>query len=129
MDSDSDLPWALVVDDNRDSADAFAIFLRGFKYRVEVALDGTEALRKALKLQPRLVLLDIHMPKLDGYDTCRVLRAQPWGRQTFLVAVTGLPVEEVRGRSTEAGFDAYLTKPVSYEHLSAIVDSVTAGLR
>jgi CheY-like chemotaxis protein len=114
---------ALVVDDNRDSAEAFAVFLSSNQFQVEIALDGTEALRKALKIQPDLVLLDIHMPKLDGYDTCRIIRAQPWGYQTFLVAVTGLPLDEIRSRSTEVGFDAYLMKPVSYQNLQSIVDS------
>lgn len=113
---------ALVVDDNRDSAEAFAIFLRSNELHVEIALDGTDALRKALKLQPELILLDIQMPKLDGYDTCRIIRAQPWGPQTFLVAVTGLPLEEIRSRSAEVGFDAYLMKPVSYERLQSILD-------
>lgn len=113
---------ALVVDDNEDSAHAFASFLRMNQFEVEVAGDGTEALFKALKFQPDLVLLDIQMPKLDGFDTCRVIRAQPWGSKAFVVAVTGLPIEDVRERSTQVGFDSYLMKPVSCDAIQAIIE-------
>ena len=79
----------LVVDDNTDAAEALALFLRLSGHEVETAFDGLEALRVAPGFSPDIVLLDIGMPRLDGYDTARSMRAEPWGKHIVLVALTG----------------------------------------
>lgn len=113
---------ALVVDDHEDSARGLEMMLKTLGYETDVATDGIDALRRASVFQPDLFLLDINMPKLDGYDTCGVIRAQPWAGKVRLVAVTGESHEEVQQRSEKAGFDAYLLKPVDFADLRRIAD-------
>ncbi|HSV46836.1 MAG TPA: PAS domain-containing protein [Ramlibacter sp.] len=103
----------LVVDDNRDSADTLAEVLRIMGWRAVTAYDGQDGLEKAQALRPDAVVLDLGMPRLNGYDACRQLREQPWGRGMVVVAVSGWGQKEDRRRSKEAGFDAHLVKPVS----------------
>lgn len=83
--------------------------------------NGDDALIRARQMKPDLVLADIGMPGLDGYETCRRLRAEPWGAELFLIAVTGWGQEEDRRRSEEAGFDHHLVKPVDPEALAVLV--------
>lgn len=113
-------PKALVVDDHEDAARSLEMMLQSFGYETEVATDGIDGLRKATTFHPDLLLLDISMPKLDGYDTCGVIRAQPWGAKVRLVAVTGWDPEELKERSEAAGFDAYLLKPVDMSELKKV---------
>lgn len=113
-------PKALVVDDHEDAARSLELMLQSFGYDTEVATDGIDGLRKAAALQPQLMLVDISMPKLDGYDTCGVIRAQPWAARTRLVAVTGWDREALKSRSEAAGFDAYLLKPVDLAELEKV---------
>ena len=79
---------------------------------MHVARDGVEALETAASIRPDLVLLDIGLPRLNGYDTCRRIREQPWGRRLTLVAVTGWGQDTDRRLSKDAGFDDHLVKPV-----------------
>jgi PAS domain S-box-containing protein len=102
----------LVVDDNRDSADSLAMLLQVLGHEVEIAYDGEEALETAAKLLPEVVLLDIGMPKLSGYEVCERMRHQPWARDAVIVAVTGWGQQEDKRRSHEAGFDHHLVKPI-----------------
>ena len=111
---------ALVVDDQIDCADAVALMLESIGWKTKVALNGIEALRIANLIKPRLILLDINMPKLDGFDTCGVLRAQPWSIDTRIIATTGLPKEEVVDRAKQMGFDDCLLKPIDLEQLQKI---------
>lgn len=113
-------PKALVVDDNEDAARGLELMLQSFGYETDIAFDGIEGLRKATTFQPDLLLLDISMPKLDGYDTCGVVRAQPWGAKARLVAVTGWNPSELQNRAEAAGFDAWLLKPVDFAELQKI---------
>jgi CheY-like chemotaxis protein len=116
----SNRPKALVVDDHADAARGLELMLQAFGYETEVAGDGIEGLRKATSFQPDLMLLDISMPKLDGYDTCGVIRAQPWAAKVRLVAVTGWDPQELQSRAESAGFDAWLLKPVDFAELEKI---------
>ena len=102
----------LVADDNYDNAESLALLLRMGGHCVEVARDGLEALAVAERFRPDVVLLDIGMPELDGRGCCRRLRGQPWGRDMLIVALTGWGRDEDRQRSSEAGFDLHLVKPV-----------------
>ena len=102
----------LIVDDNRDSATSLAQVLKIMGNDARTAHDGLEAVELATAFRPDVVLLDIGMPRLNGYDACRRIREQPWGHSTLLVAMTGWGQEEDRRRSREAGFDFHLVKPV-----------------
>jgi signal transduction histidine kinase len=111
----------LVVDDNADAAEALALLLRLSGHEVETAFDGVEALRVAPAFSPDIVLLDLGMPRLDGYDTARSIRAEPWGKDVTLVAVTGWGQPKDRDRTLEAGFNAHLVKPVVTEELMRVI--------
>ena len=109
----------LVVDDNADAAEAMALMLRLSGHDVETAHDGIEALNVAEGFGPDVVLLDLGMPRLNGYDTARSMRAQPWGREIRLIALTGWGQPKDRHQSLAAGFNAHLVKPVGHEELVA----------
>jgi PAS domain S-box-containing protein len=111
----------LIADDNRDSAESLARLLRLNGSEVETAEDGLEAVTVAGRLKPDIVLLDIGMPKLNGYDAARMIRAEAWGKRPLLIALTGWGQQEDRVRSRDAGFDAHLTKPIDHRALSEIV--------
>lgn len=102
----------LVVDDNRDGADSLALLLEGLGHDICTAYDGKEALDVAERFRPDVVLLDLGLPKLDGYETCRRLQAQPWGRTAIRIALTGWGQDDDRRRSREAGFHHHMVKPV-----------------
>ena len=114
----------LIVDDNVDSAQITAMLLEFEGHTVEVAHDGLEALEAAARFKPRVVLLDLGLPKLDGYEVARRLRADPQQRDVFLVALTGYGQDDDRERSKAAGFDRHLVKPVDPKHLSELLASI-----
>ena len=91
-----------------------------------MAYDGLEAIEATARLRPDAVLLDIGLPKLNGYEACRRIREQPWGKDLLLVALTGWGTEEDRNRSREAGFNAHLVKPVDYAVLMQVLVSLPA---
>ena len=111
----------VVVDDNRDSADSLAMLLETMGHETHTAYDGMAALEAAERIKPELLLLDIGLPKLNGYDVCRRLREQPWGRQIIVVALTGWGQDEDRRKSRDAGFDHHVIKPVAYASLVELV--------
>jgi PAS domain S-box-containing protein len=115
----------LVVDDNRDSADTLATLLQVLGCDVQVAYDGEEALRMAAAFKPDAVLLDLGMPRLNGFDTCTRMRAEPWGRHVCIVAVTGWGQDEDRRRTKEAGFDAHMVKPADPGMLTELLVSIS----
>ncbi|HEU0199875.1 MAG TPA: PAS domain S-box protein [Burkholderiaceae bacterium] len=111
----------LVVDDLQDSADSLVFLLSAMGHEAHAAYDGESALALAAQVRPDLVLLDIGMPEMSGYDVCRRIREQPWGGTMFLVALTGWGQEDDRRRSVEAGFDEHLVKPVEPEALESLL--------
>ena len=112
----------LVVDDNVDAARSLArVLTRLHGQEVEVAHDGPSALATAQAFRPEIVLLDIGMPVMDGFEVARRLRSRPEFARTRLIALTGWGQEADRQRSKEAGFDAHLVKPVSPEDLMKLV--------
>ncbi len=115
----------LVADDFPESANALAKLLRSDGNEVQVAQDGLEALDTMAKFHPHVVVLDIAMPKLNGYDAARIIREQPWGKKIILIAMTGWGYQQDLRRTKEAGFDAHLTKPVKYEAFLAALDQLT----
>jgi len=119
--SESPRRRVLVVDDNVDAARSFAEIARLWKHEVRVAYDGPEALELAQAYRPEIVLLDIGLPGISGYEVARRLRQQPEFRRTVLVATTGYGQEEDRRRSREAGFDYHLVKPVARDALESLL--------
>ncbi len=119
----------LVVDDNRDSAMSLAMLLEIGGHEVAAAYDGQEALAKAGELRPEVVLMDLGMPKLNGYDAASRIRQQPWGERMVLIAVTGWGQEEDRRRTSQAGFDGHLVKPVDYAAVVKLLDSLPVRQR
>jgi signal transduction histidine kinase/DNA-binding response OmpR family regulator len=113
----------LVVDDNLDSAESMAMMLELSGHDVATAHDGVEAIELAREFQPHVALLDIGMPKLDGYEAARSIRGESWGQKMMLVALTGWGQSEDKRRSREAGFDAHLVKPIDFEALEELVAS------
>jgi signal transduction histidine kinase len=111
----------LLADDNRDALDSLATLLQCDGHEVHTAADGAEALAVAAECHPDVVLLDIGMPKLDGYEVARRIRAEPWGKATILIALTGWGQDEDRRRSREVGFDSHLVKPLDPEALSTFL--------
>ena len=111
----------LVVDDNRDAADSLGMLLRMMGNEVHTAHDGLEAVRAAAAFQPEVVLLDLGLPKLNGYEAARRIREQDGGADMVLIAVTGWGQEEDRRRSKEAGFDHHMTKPVEFADLQKLL--------
>jgi PAS domain S-box-containing protein len=118
----------LVVDDNVDAAQTLALLLTVDGHCVETASDGIEALACAELWQPDVALLDLGMPRMNGYDLCRALRDRPGGDRLLAVAVSGWGQEQDRQRSAAAGFDAHLVKPVHYEQLVALLAQAMAPL-
>jgi signal transduction histidine kinase len=126
-----DLPTRriLVVDDNLDAAETLAEMLAVHGHHVKTAHDGLEALRIAPEFAPHIILLDLGMPNLNGYETANRIRAQAWGRDIALVAVTGWGQPKDRKRTVEAGFDAHLVKPVDqHELLKTLLEVAPAQL-
>ncbi len=116
----------LVVDDNRDAADSLASILSLEGHRTHIAHDGAQALEMATALRPQVVLLDIGLPKLNGYEVCRALREQAWGKEIVVVALTGWGQEEQRAKTSAAGFDAHVIKPVDLDELAGLLVSLRA---
>jgi CheY-like chemotaxis protein/two-component sensor histidine kinase len=114
----------LVVDDNRDSAASLAMMLSLVGHDTRTAHDGLAAVELAEAFRPDVVLLDIGLPNLNGYETCRRIRQQAWGKGIFIVAVTGWGQEDDRRRAQEAGFDKHLVKPVDFAILEKLLDDL-----
>jgi CheY-like chemotaxis protein len=111
----------LIVDDNRDGAESLATLLSMSGHQTRMVHDGLEALEAAERFRPDLVLLDIGIPKLNGYDACRRIRNEPWGKEMVVVAVTGYGQEADIRNSREAGFDHHFVKPVDYRSLARVL--------
>jgi CheY-like chemotaxis protein len=111
----------LVADDNSDALESLATLLELGGHEVFSASNGALALESAERHLPDVALLDIGMPKLDGYEVARRIRAQPWGQRIILVALTGWGQDSDRQRSGEAGFDSHLVKPLDLDKLTELL--------
>jgi CheY-like chemotaxis protein len=107
----------LAVDDSRDATTVLSIFLRSHGYEVKSAYDGPAALQAALDFLPGVVVLDIGLPEMNGYEVAQRMRQEPALQNAVLVAITGYGQELDRQRSQEAGFDHHLVKPPDLEAL------------
>ncbi len=113
----------LIADDARDGADSLAVILAMKGHETHTAYDGEEAMTAAARLRPDVVILDIRMPKCNGYEACRWIRKQAWGKTMVLIALSGWGTEDDRRRTEEAGFDHHLVKPVAPDVLFALIVS------
>jgi len=116
----------LVADDNADALESLAVLLKLSGHEVFSAPNGAAALEAAAEHRPEVVLLDIGMPLLDGYEVARRIRAQTWGRSMMLVALTGWGQDADRLRSREAGFDSHLVKPLDLARLTQVLEELSA---
>jgi CheY-like chemotaxis protein len=117
----------LVVDDVSDAAYSLAMVCELYGAEVKVARDGLEALRVAAEFRPEVVLMDITMPQMDGYEAARRIRAEDWGRSVILVALTGWGRRSDIEAAHAAGFDGHLLKPVEAEALVTLVSELCKG--
>ncbi len=119
----------LVVDDNGDSAASMTMMLTLMGNEVSTAYNGVDALEAAARFRPEIVLMDVGMPRMNGYEATRRIREQPWGRAMTIVALTGWGQEADRLKSEEAGCDGHLVKPVSLHDLETLLTDLSAGVR
>ena len=117
----------LVVDDNHDSALSQAMMLSIMGHETRTAHDGESAVAEAESFLPEVVLLDIGLPKLNGYEVAQRIREKSWGASMFLIAVTGWGQEEDRQRSTEVGLNVHMVKPVEPAALEKILADLAQG--
>jgi CheY-like chemotaxis protein/two-component sensor histidine kinase len=115
----------LIVDDNRDAADSLAMLLRAGGNDIRTAYDGLEAVQVASEFRPEVVLLDIGLPKIDGYEIARRIRADPALHGTVLIAVTGYGQMHDRARASASGFHHHLVKPVEFTDLQQVLRSAS----
>jgi CheY-like chemotaxis protein len=111
----------LVIDNDHDVADSFALLLGLFGCEVRTAYDGFASISTLVEFEPEIVLLDLGMPGMNGYETAHRIRELPEGRKILLVAVTGWGQDGDRERTREAGFDLHLTKPASIEAIERLL--------
>jgi CheY-like chemotaxis protein len=120
---DSTARRVLIVDDSRDAAESLAMLLEFEGHEIHKAHDGADAVTIAERVRPDVVLMDIGLPILNGYEACRRIRDQAWGAPIVMVAITGWGQEEDREQSRQAGFDLHLVKPVDHDELLRVVGS------
>ncbi len=115
----------LIVDDNEDGANSLSLMLKMGGNDTRAAYDGEQAVAAADEFRPNVILLDIGLPRLTGYEACRRIREQPWGKEMVIIAQTGWGQEDDRRRTHEAGFDYHMVKPLDRRALAKLL----AGLR
>lgn len=115
-------PLILVVDDNQEAANTMALLLKLTGNEVHVRYDRQAGVEAAGQLRPSVIIMDISMPGMDGYQACRASREQPWGKTMKLIALSGYGQADDRQRSNQAGFDVHLVKPVDPLALQQLID-------
>ncbi|MDL2357955.1 MAG: response regulator [Pseudomonadota bacterium] len=113
-------PKVLVVDDNRDAADSLQALFEMENCRVTTAYDGCEAVQATARAMPDMIVMDLGMPRMDGYEAARRIRCQPGAQQVLMIALTGWGQNDARQRTIDAGFDHHLIKPVDFDELRRI---------
>jgi CheY-like chemotaxis protein/two-component sensor histidine kinase len=114
----------LVVDDNHDVADTCSMLIELSGHQVQIAYTGKDAIAVAERFRPQVILTDIGLPDIDGYEFAQAIRATPWGKTAALVAVTGWGTEERQRHSVAAGFSHHLTKPIDPRTIESLLTSL-----
>ena len=122
-------PLILLAEDNEDSRDVYAQYLRHIGWRVETAIDGAEAVEKATSILPDIVVLDLTMPRMNGWDACRKIKADPRTARIPVIAVTAHAERASREEAERAGCDAYYAKPLTPDKLLSAVQSALRSKR
>ncbi|MFZ6017674.1 MAG: response regulator [Nitrospirota bacterium] len=117
----------LIVDDNRDSRELIVKILKGRGYQIIEAIDGEEALEKVVAERPDLILMDISIPKIDGYEVTRRLKAQEEFKGIPVVALTAHAMKGDREKALEAGCEGYISKPINVRELPELIKSYLKG--
>jgi len=117
----------LVVEDNADARETLGMLLELAGHRVHSAADGPEGLRAAMSIRPDVMLVDIGLPEMDGYEVARQVRRAERANQPYMIALTGYGSPDDRQRALDAGFDAHLVKPVDFDALAAVLQRVTSS--
>lgn len=116
-------PWRiLIVDDNEDVADSFALVLEHAQREIQIAYDATQALKIAQSFEPQIVLLDIGLPDMDGYTLARRLRESPATKCALLISISGYGRDEDHAPATAAGIDHHLLKPLNYTVIEQLIN-------
>jgi DNA-binding response OmpR family regulator len=121
---ESSPPRVLIADDNPQGMELLEAYLSGTDYEIRTAADGEETLRRVAEWQPDLILLDIMMPKISGFEVCKRVRSNPATRDTAVLMITALDQPSDVERAVEAGTDDYLTKPINKTELLLRVRSL-----
>jgi two-component system alkaline phosphatase synthesis response regulator PhoP len=119
----------LIADDNPQGVELLEAYLAGMDYEIQTATDGEETLRKVQDWRPELILLDIMMPKISGFEVCKRLRANPGTSNTFVLMITALDQPSDIDRAVEAGANDFLTKPINKTDLLLHVRSALQSRR
>jgi CheY-like chemotaxis protein len=117
----------LIIEDSHDTAETTRLLLKLSGHEAQTASSGREGLAAARQFRPRVVLCDIAMPRMSGYEVARALRQEPSLGPLYLIAVTGYGRAEDQQQALEAGFDLHLTKPVDIDVLRRVLESIAAG--
>ncbi len=119
----------LVVDDYRDTAEFFAVFLKRLGHNVRTASDGFQAIALAEEFRPEVILLDLGLPDLNGFETAKRIRKESWSEGTVLIAISGYGDKRDRQLSQEAGFDAHLLKPAPLKDIVDLIEKFSYAER
>lgn len=119
----------LIVDDYPDALDIWTIYLHSMGYEVSTASDGAEAIEKAQQLHPDLIVLDLELPRVSGYEAAAQLRSNPDTQHIPLIAATGYSHERQLDRAREAGFDEIVVKPCEPDALMQIIERLLTSVR
>jgi CheY-like chemotaxis protein len=119
----------LIVDDHSDAVESLALLIRHWGHQVESALDGKSALEKALTFKPKIILMDLGLPDIDGYKLARHFRNQSQLASAHLIALTGYASSDDRRRALDAGFNQHLAKPVDPEILQEMLGTIADKIR
>jgi len=109
----------LVVDDNVGAARLLSIFVKALGHEVQTASNGQEAVERGRVFEPEIVIMDIGMPVMDGYQAARMIRSEAWGKGITLIALTGWGQDDDKQKAWDAGFDRHLVKPVEPDTILA----------
>jgi CheY-like chemotaxis protein len=118
----------LLVEDNSDTRESLQELISYWGHECEAASNGRDAVNKALALEPDITLIDVGLPGMDGYQVAQKLRQSPWGRDAFLVALTGFGGAEHRSQALDAGFNLHLVKPVDPRKLQKLLEGDLAAV-